>query len=1172
MFSRLKSEFPILFVRSGGIDGDAPLCEFHILGDVRQKYDFDETLYGFDGNVIFADFHAARVFAKKMNDRRDLPRQPERAVKAGQLNAMGLIDEISHFMLRRYEELENPGVLARALGHLKTTFGEQPVSATVSGFCRLFPPRDVHLHVYSVDEYLRRATGAKPHAEVTIEEMIMLWFANINPAFAPFHELFDDRRLREESSYASVIGRLQEFFETEKPFGPDGRSILEVLREPMLASPHSLEGQLSYIRKYWGVHLSPHFVDKLASAGDLIREETRLVFQGGRPETVVPDYGRDRSPEDVDYERFTNDLDWMPNVILIAKNTHVWLDQLSKKYQRFIRRLDEIPDEELDQLARWNFTGLWLIGIWARSSASQKMKQMMGNPEAVASAYSVYDYEIAHDLGGEDAFQNLRHRAWRRGIRLAGDMVPNHVGIYSKWVIEHPDYFIQSSYSPFPNYQFTGTNLSDHPGVEIRIEDGYWSRRDAAVVFQRVDTGTGSVRYMYHGNDGTGMPWNDTAQLDFLAGDVRAAVIEEIFRVAKRFSIIRFDAAMVLAKKHFQRLWYPEPGSGGDIPSRADHAIRKDEFDRMFPVEFWREVVDRINRDMPGTLLLAEAFWLLEGYFVRTLGMHRVYNSAFMHMMMKEENGKYRELIRKTLAFNPEILKRYVNFMSNPDEETAVEQFGKGDKYFGVAMVMATMPGLPMFAHGQIEGFTEKYGMEYQRAYYNELLDQHLIIRHEREIFPILRKRYLFSQVAQFELFDFFGIDGNLCEHVFVYANCAGDERALMCYNNRYEISSGTIGRSVPRIGINGEESKGKSVCEALGLRWDEKNYYVLQEHRSRLEFLRSGKELHESGMHLGLQGYEYQLFLGFQEFYDGSDEYRKLAESLQGRGAPSIADALHEMRMMPIHETFRNVLNAVTLNDLTRYWFDAEINRAEHLRILAEIEKQYLGLLNSIQHQLNAHGDVKLAADVLRNAIEQTRITLTAIEPAELSLFNPGHRLTSSYVLFSRLVVDHLERFVMKMRHDVTGVWDQFWLTKVFEEIFSVIQSDESRRSQQVALLKLLIRLSKVPSDPAIFNHLTAIIDDTEGRQFLQLHEYHNTFYYRKEPFDELIEWLLVVELVDLFLGLELPASVQMSMMKRILKRAREAKQFASMSGYDFTALKDRLKQQNKPVDITRG
>ena len=103
--------------------------------------------------------------------------------------------------------------------------------------------------------------------------------------------------------------------------------------------------------------------------------------------------------------------------------------------------------------------------------------------------------------------------------------------------------------------------------------------------------------------------------------------------------------------------------------------MTRQEFDRLMPQEFWREVVDRAAVEAPDTLLLAEAFWMLEGYFVRTLGMHRVYNSAFMNMVRDEENGKYRELMKNTLEFDPEILKRYVNFMNNPDERTAVDQF-----------------------------------------------------------------------------------------------------------------------------------------------------------------------------------------------------------------------------------------------------------------------------------------------------------------------------------------------------------------------------------------------------------------------------------------------------------------------------------------------------------------
>ena len=119
--------------------------------------------------------------------------------------------------------------------------------------------------------------------------------------------------------------------------------------------------------------------------------------------------------------------------------------------------------------------------------------------------------------------------------------------------------------------------------------------------------------------------------------------------------------------------------------------MSQEEFDALMPNEFWREVVDRVAAEVPGTLLLAEAFWLLEGYFVRTLGMHRVYNSAFMNMMRDEENAKYRSYLKKTIEFDPDIMKRYVNFMSNPDERTAIDQFGDGDKYFGVCTLLATL-------------------------------------------------------------------------------------------------------------------------------------------------------------------------------------------------------------------------------------------------------------------------------------------------------------------------------------------------------------------------------------------------------------------------------------------------------------------------------------------------
>ena len=68
-------------------------------------------------------------------------------------------------------------------------------------------------------------------------------------------------------------------------------------------------------------------------------------------------------------------------------------------------------------------------------------------------------------------------------------MVPNHMGIDSRWVIEHPDWFLSLPESPFPAYSFNGPDLSDDERVGIRIEDHYYDASDAAVVFQRLDRG-----------------------------------------------------------------------------------------------------------------------------------------------------------------------------------------------------------------------------------------------------------------------------------------------------------------------------------------------------------------------------------------------------------------------------------------------------------------------------------------------------------------------------------------------------------------------------------------------------------------------------------------------------------------------------------------------------------
>ena len=66
------------------------LFEFHISNQSRQRYDFDQAIFTFNGNVIFANFHAARLFAQKMNAQRDLIRYPRAGCKSRAVDRHGV--------------------------------------------------------------------------------------------------------------------------------------------------------------------------------------------------------------------------------------------------------------------------------------------------------------------------------------------------------------------------------------------------------------------------------------------------------------------------------------------------------------------------------------------------------------------------------------------------------------------------------------------------------------------------------------------------------------------------------------------------------------------------------------------------------------------------------------------------------------------------------------------------------------------------------------------------------------------------------------------------------------------------------------------------------------------------------------------------------------------------
>jgi glycosidase len=1143
--------------------------EFHISRAARDLYHFNEDLFTFTGNVLFANFQAVRQFAYQMNLHNDRARTPGREIKAGEVNAMGMIDEILHLVVELYRRDLDPQITQKAVKYLISQLGQRRVDKALIQFVDSFPPMAVYRGLIKSTTYLNTSTGNRQNREIVLEELLLLWLANVNPAFGPYGELFDDSDLRQNSVYLEAIDQLSAFFDKQPFFGPDHQNLIVMLRAPAVASPNSLHGQLDFIRRRWGALLGD-YLNRLLGSLDFLSEQEKAFIPGGPGPSQVYHFGM----LDGEIERFSSDSDWMPNCVLIAKNSYVWLDQLSRAYQQPIHRLDQIPDQELERLAQLGMNGLWLIGLWERSQASQRIKQMCGNPDAVASAYSLADYTIAGDLGGEAAYQALRAKAARVGLRLASDMVPNHMGIDSNWVIEHPDWFLSLDYSPFPSYSFNGPDLSPDGRAGIYLEDHYYSRNDAAVVFKREDRSNGQVKFIYHGNDGTNMPWNDTAQLNYFNPQVREAVIQTILAVARRFPIIRFDAAMTLAKKHYQRLWFPEPGSGGAIPTRAGFGMSKPDFDRVMPEEFWREVVDRVAREAPDTLLLAEAFWMMEGFFVRSLGMHRVYNSAFMNMLRDEENSKYRSVIKNTLEFDPRILKRYVNFMNNPDEKTAVEQFGKGDKYFGICTLMATMPGLPMFGHGQVEGFGEKYGMEYRRALLDESIDDELVERHRRQIAPLLHRRHLFSEVEHFRLYDFYTANGQVNEDVFAYSNRSGDDHALVIYNNRFDHTSGWIRRSAAFTRKAGSSSRlvQTDLGEALGLGKRSNRYVIFRELNSGLEYIRSCPAIHQDGLHFELGAYQNRVLLDFREVASGPQkDYARLADHLGERGVPNMELALSELVLLPILNPFRALINHDRLQWLLdSRGFKAPGHQAE--RAAGTIRVDMLAFLQAAVDRLGLQVDptrqasaavkrldtlLNLPSMAKRHDLPATRQIKPALKYlASLPVDEPADWLGLTLWVYLSPLVDLLK--AAGDSRDVCSLLEEWHLSQDMRTCLEGFGVEPNRADATVRLITGL--LSPALQGPLLLSELTGkLTADHNLGNYLQVNQYEGSLWFNQERFQRLTYWLMATDVLSSLRA----SSSEPALIERAISAyaaIKQIKRAERLSGYQVNRLSTAL------------
>jgi len=556
-------------------------------------------------------------------------------------------------------------------------------------------------------------------------------------------------------------------------------------------------------------------------------------------------------------------------------------------------------------------------------------------------------------------------------------------------------------------------------------------------------------------------------------------------------------------------------------------------------------------------------------------------------MLRDEKNAQYRQLIKNTLEYNPQILKRYVNFMNNPDEETAVEQFGKGDKYFGVATLMATLPGLPMVGHGQVEGFSEKYGMEYYRAKWQERPDQQLVKRHQLQIFPLFHRRRLFAEVENFLLYDFFSQSGYVNEDVFAFSNKLGEQRALVVYHNRFGDTRGWIKSSAAYLEsspTNGEKIlRQRSLGDGLEIPNDKNCYIIFRNLVTDMEYIRNCAEIHEKGLFIELFAYQAFVFLDFRFVYDSTDgRYARVNAYLGGKPVPSIDQSLQEMFLQIIHAPYRELVNAGMLKFLA----DSRQKERQSLpgsMALDQVEYKSLHLLRAIASFLGVSQDVSDIAQLLRTHADVIlRLPLLAEQvqlpkskkiqslSAKINAFlgsdstNWAILLTSTFTSILGLVSAPGSRVDAAL---ISQAWlDEWLLRNVIRQESQNLGLSEMGANYVVDLVRLMIGQRrwidlKASNKKKPATTMAAWLEDPAIRTFLQINTYNDVEWFNQEAMAVWLRWMLILGVVDVLTDDQIPAEEQPAQLLAVYAIIDTLEQAVDQSGYQLAKLIENLK-----------
>ncbi len=348
--------------------------------------------------------------------------------------------------------------------------------------------------------------------------------------------------------------------------------------------------------------------------------------------------------------------------------------------------LDDVPDSALDRLSSLGFDWVWMLGMWTTGPAGRAVSRRRtdwregflvdlpdcGDEDVCGSPFAIRLYQPSADFGGVEALARFRKRLLDRGLRLMLDFVPNHTALDHPWVREHPEFYVQGSED----------DLAREPENYGRVETEH------------------GLRIFAHGRDPNFPGWADTWQLNYRHGGLRAAMTEELIRIAGWCDGVRCDMAMLIQPDVFLKTW-------GERSLPADGTPPVD-------LPFWPGAIAAAKWANPDFTLMAEVYWDLEWPLLQE-GFDYTYDKRLYDRLRHGDALSVREHLQADLTYQG----RMVRFLENHDEPRAAEAFEPA-RLKASAMAAYLTPGLRFFHDGQLVGRHRRTSVHLNRRAFEE--------------------------------------------------------------------------------------------------------------------------------------------------------------------------------------------------------------------------------------------------------------------------------------------------------------------------------------------------------------------------------------------------------------------------------------------------------------------